>query len=107
MGWAEAEWNPSLNETKVVLRDRTCLRGEIPNFLSDEFWEAYRIWKNYRRYGLPNGRGWAEEPEEILRLIDLFEDEIALNQKREREDKEEELGHGGGHNRRAAARYTG
>lgn len=61
-------------------------RGDIPRYLSGEFWEAYKIWKYFRRFGLPNGQGWTNEPDEVLRIIDLFETEYELfiAEKRER-----------------------
>jgi hypothetical protein len=42
--------------------------------LTADFWEAFGIWRRYCRYGLPSGRGWIEEPDALLELLDLFDD---------------------------------
>jgi hypothetical protein len=59
----------------VLLRDCKVRRGEIAGYLNAEFWTAFRIWKYYRRFGLPNGAGWINEPASTIEIIDLFEDE--------------------------------
>ena len=37
------------------------------------FLEALEIWHYTKLWGLPNGRGWANEPEEVLRSITAIE----------------------------------
>lgn len=74
-----------LDDTWVLLRDRKIRRGDIPGYLDSEFWSAFRIWKYYRRFGLPNGAGWANEPAFIVEVIDLFEDEREAHEAEEME----------------------
>jgi hypothetical protein len=49
-------------------------RGEFKHYLTGDFWRALGLWRRYRRYGLPGGRGWADEPAALLDLFDLFDD---------------------------------
>jgi hypothetical protein len=55
--------------------------------LTEDLWEAVRIWKDYRRYGLPNGKGMLEESYETISLITAFEEEfnnaVSANQDKE------------------------
>ena len=37
------------------------------------FLEALEIWHYTKLWGLPNGKGWANEPEEVLRSITAIE----------------------------------
>lgn len=36
---------------------------------------AVLLWKDYRKFGLPHGSGYANETEEYIALIRAFEDE--------------------------------
>ena len=45
---------------------------------SEEFRSALKLWRRWRRYGLPNGPGWAWEPSATMEILDLFEDEVLL-----------------------------
>jgi hypothetical protein len=49
-------------------------RKEFKNYLTADFWNAFRIWRQCCRRGLPAGKGWIDEPEAILELLDLFDD---------------------------------
>jgi hypothetical protein len=51
-------------------------RKEMKALLTDDLWIAMRIWKDYKRFGLPNGKGPLEESHETLMLINGFEDEF-------------------------------
>ena len=76
-GWAGAEWNRYLDNTWVLLRDCKVKRGDIRAvYLDEEFRSAYRIFKNFKRYGLPNGKGSNDEPADVIELINLMQDEV-------------------------------
>jgi len=79
----------------VLLPDRKILRGEVRSYLtSEEFRSALKLWRRWRRYGLPHGGlGWAWEPSATMEILDLFEDEALLyeleKQRPEKGKKEE------------------
>lgn len=43
--------------------------------LTDDLWAAIKVWKDYKRFGLPNGKGLLEENHETIMIINGFEDE--------------------------------
>jgi hypothetical protein len=45
----------------------------------------------YRRFGLPSGRGWLEEPGAVLELLDLFDSAMDSLDRRKAEKKEPSL----------------
>lgn len=51
-------------------------RKEVAAYLGPGFRYALRVWSRTKRYGLPNGSGWANEPAATMELLDLFEDEL-------------------------------
>jgi hypothetical protein len=58
-------------------------RRRIPEYFTEEYFDALAIWKRYKRYGLPYSIGWAEHPEFIIDIIDIFEDTQAAFNERE------------------------
>lgn len=49
-------------------------RDEVKRYVEDPvFLEALEIWHYTKLWGLPNGKGWANEPEEVLRSITAIE----------------------------------
>lgn len=64
---------------KVRLRDRNTKRREIPGYLESElFLSAFSVWKNWTRYGFYNPGGRSRQPVEVIKIIDIFEDEKAF-----------------------------
>jgi hypothetical protein len=57
-------------------RGLTIDRNAIPTYFTDHYWSAFEIWRNWKRYGLPFAGGWAEHPDYLVRVINLFEEEI-------------------------------
>lgn len=54
---------------------RMVKRGELKTLINDDLFQAVRIWKNWRRYGLHHGRGPDGECSETMEIIDALEDE--------------------------------
>lgn len=50
-------------------------RRQVRTYDTPDFWEAVRIWKLYKRFGLYGGGGVEGETSEYIDLIDSFEDE--------------------------------
>lgn len=71
------EFTPSEGVDKdrsIVVADRYEVpRMDIPSYFSDEFWDAYRVWQNYRTFGWPFAGGWAEQPARVYDLIRCLE----------------------------------
>jgi hypothetical protein len=76
-GWASAEWNKYLDNTVVILRDCTVKRCDIKTkYLDSEFLSCYRIYKNFKRFGLPHGLGWINESAQTIELLNFIQDEV-------------------------------
>jgi hypothetical protein len=73
-GWHTETWHPEYDEKREEFSFGFLKRKEFKSYLTADFWEAFGIWRRYARYGLPSGRGWAEEPDALLELLDLFDD---------------------------------
>lgn len=59
-------------------------RRRIPEYFTDDYFDALAVWKSWRRYGLPFApMGPADHPAFIIEIIDLFEDTHAAFQERE------------------------
>lgn len=60
-------------------------RDQIPSYMTDWFWSAVRVWiYSDNLQSLPFGGGWAENPDEIVQVVNLlrvanaqYEDEMA------------------------------
>lgn len=74
------------------MRDRVVRRNQVHGVLNGEFWSAYRLWKRWRRFGLPTGAGWLAEPETTIRVLEIIEDEIDLWTAYKKAEKDAENG---------------
>jgi hypothetical protein len=76
-------------------------RREFKTYLTPDFWNALYIWRQYCRRGLPSGKGWAEEPESLLDLLDVFDDarDTLDRLKAEQKTMGGKPGHGSANNR--------
>jgi len=74
LGWHVETWHPEFDDKKEVFSFGAIPRREIKTYLTDDFWKAFLLWRNYCRYGLPSGKGWAAEPAAIIDLFNLFDD---------------------------------
>lgn len=61
---------------------------EIKGFLGEYYYSAVAIYNRFKRYGFPYSGGWAEQPEYIVQLIDVFESTIDKYHSHEREIQE-------------------
>jgi hypothetical protein len=61
-------------------------RGEVYDYLSPEFYEAYGLWVKIRRYGWPHGPAWIQEPACLVELVELFDAELDILKERDREN---------------------
>jgi len=78
----------------VFLRDQTIKRRDIPRFLeSKDFLSAFSIWKRWTRYGFYNPGGMAGQPAEVIKILDIFEDEKAYLEAEQIEEMKGKHGH--------------
>ena len=54
---------------------------EDKDFLS-AFYYYYEIWENFNFFGLPNGRGWLNEPRWMIEFLKSFEKAFKIFQSR-------------------------
>lgn len=47
----------------------------MKELLTDDLWQAIRVWKEYKEFGLPHAKGLVGENWEITKLISSFQDE--------------------------------
>lgn len=48
-------------------------RKEMADYLTPEFWQAGKIWQDYKRFGLHHGQGTAGENSETIDLLTAFD----------------------------------
>jgi hypothetical protein len=60
---------------KDVLGGHAVRRRDIENYFTEDFARAFRIWSDYKRFGLPYAGGYARQPAQIIEIIRLFENE--------------------------------
>lgn len=71
-------------------------RGDIPGLLySLTFADAMRLYMMWKRFGLPNGRGWLHESEGVLQVISIVDEERNLWEVKEQEARMAERGNSG------------
>ncbi|MDR0878935.1 MAG: hypothetical protein LBN21_12875 [Treponema sp.] len=67
-------WHPVYDDMREEFSFGFLKRKEFKKYLTPDFYTAFAIWRQCCRRGLPSGKGWADEPEAILELLDLFDD---------------------------------
>ncbi len=48
-------------------------KAKIPEYFTEYYHSAVMIYNRYKRFGFPWSGGWAEQPEYIVQLIEIFE----------------------------------
>lgn len=61
------------DEQPLLFGSRTITRKQLKELLTDELWHAMRIWKDFKRFGLPHGCGMSGENAEVIDLLRAFE----------------------------------
>lgn len=57
------------------------LRKDVYGLYTEDLDHAARLWKEFKTFGLPHGKGYLDENEEYVALISAFEDEYSAVQK--------------------------
>lgn len=50
-------------------------RRQVTDCYTQDLDDAVRLWKDWQRFGLPHGGGYADETEEWLTVVSAFEDD--------------------------------
>jgi len=50
-------------------------RSECASYTDNDIYAAYNIWNNWKMFGLPYSKGWAEHPKRLIDIIKLIEGE--------------------------------
>lgn len=58
----------------MLLGGQSLTRREMKTLITSDLWDAIRIWKDFKRFGLPHGVGIAGENAEVISLIRSFEE---------------------------------
>lgn len=62
-------------------------RGDIPKYVTQEFWEYYEIYRMSELFNmLPNGKGWVDEPVDIVEAVAAIKSELKLIESERYED---------------------
>lgn len=61
-------------------------RKDIPKYVNEEFWQYYEIYRMSELFGLPNGKGWAEEPLDVVEAIAAIKTEFKTIESERMED---------------------
>jgi len=87
-----ARYRPTLNDKPgrvMNVLGTDVERRRIPEYFTEEYFDALSIWKSFKRYGLPFAPlGWAEHPAYIIDIIDMFEDTHAAFMEQESKRKQ-------------------
>ena len=59
-------------------------RGEVNDYLTSEFYEAYSLWSKIKQYGWPHGPCWIREPAALVDLVELFDTELEFLKEKDR-----------------------
>ena len=73
---------------------------EIKGFLGEYYYSAVAIYNRFKRYGFPYSGGWAEQPEYIVQVLDVFESTIDGYNRHEQEVRERKTNVNSGKTRR-------
>ena len=83
--WHKRELKPCYANEKLILREHAIKRGEVFDYLTPDFYEAYNLWSRIKRYGWPHGPDWIREPASLVELVELFDTELELLKERDRD----------------------
>lgn len=67
-------------------------RGEILGYFDETWATAVELWRRWKMFGLPHGRGWLAETPAVLQAIDIVESEKNLYESRSLEEQREKSG---------------
>jgi len=52
------------------------VRGtDIPGYFTQDFWRALHLWARWKKLGWPYAGGWAEQPGQVVDIVDALEEE--------------------------------
>lgn len=54
-------------------------RNKLPDYATDDFWEAIRMWQDWKTFGFPNSGGTNDQPAlylDILRVMNNISQKI-------------------------------
>ena len=86
-GWHAESWHAEYDAKREEFSFGFLKRGEFRDYLTDDFWKAFAIWKRSLLRGLPSGKGWVFESAAVLDLLDLFDDTADFLERRRLELK--------------------
>lgn len=52
-------------------------RKDVKNYITPEFLELLSMYKMSKSWGLPNGKGWLDEPTSLMEIFQIFEMELS------------------------------
>jgi len=64
-------------EREMIVADSIIRRKEIPGLFSEFFRAAMAYHARYKAFGMPFAGGWAEQPERLLRVLEVVDHGIA------------------------------
>ena len=75
LGWFDDRkfFDPLYADSIVVLPDGVVEQQEVNQYKTDQFFYYYNIWENFHFFGLPNGKGWGNEPLWLIEFLKTFE----------------------------------
>ncbi len=64
-------WNTHVKD--AAGNDVFIRRGDVPRYMTDYFWSCLRLWVLTENLGaLPFGGGWADNPHEIVQVVNAL-----------------------------------
>ena len=83
--WASGEYKKTLGMPKAAMKSKIFVgpkedpvaiieRGEVLDFLSDDFTSQLLLWKKWKKFGLPFEGTWFTQPTHIVEMIETIDD---------------------------------
>lgn len=57
----------------VLFNGMKVVKADIPSYFNEYYYSAVMIYNRFKRFGFPWSGGWAEQPEYIVSLCEIFE----------------------------------
>ena len=70
-------------------------RADIKGYFTEEYLSALILHNRYKRFGLPFSGGWAEQPEYLMEVIEVFEIVYAQYQAKQTQKAQKKAGMSG------------
>jgi hypothetical protein len=92
------EYEPTTWDAKkkplALFNGMTVGRDKILSYFNDYYYSCLAIYNRFKRFGLPFGGGWAEQPEYVVEIIETIDECVESWSSHKRKQTEAKYGKG-------------